>query len=207
MSEAENLSLVVDAHFHKDWPLLGLAVVPLACILGNSLVIAAVWTTKSLQTPTNYLLVSLACADLLIGVAVMPFNIYMSVNGLHWHLPAVTCYIYCVLDHGQACRSHQPAEYKTPKHKRRVYIAIGLTWVFSVCLSLPLVTGFNDATRYFLLHEHHCGIYSPYYMLCSSIFAFYLPCLIMSITYGFIFYTLKRDLDLFNFKKWLEASS
>lgn len=57
-----------------------LAVIPLACVIGNSLVIAAVWTTKSLQTPTNYLLVSLACADLLIGMLVMPFNIYVSVR-------------------------------------------------------------------------------------------------------------------------------
>lgn len=56
-----------------------LSIVPLICIFGNSLVISAVWTTKSLQTPTNYLLVSLACADLLIGALVMPFSIYILV--------------------------------------------------------------------------------------------------------------------------------
>lgn len=32
------------------------------------------------------------------------------------------------------------------------------------------------------------------YMLYSSIFAFYLPCAVMSITYGYIFYTLKKRL-------------
>src|SRR5690348_782544 len=73
----------------------------------------------------------------------------------------------------------RPAEYKTPKHKRRIYFAIVFTWLFSICLALPLVTGFNERTNYFLLYEHHCGIYSPVYMFCSSIFAFYLPCLIM----------------------------
>jgi hypothetical protein len=57
-----------------------LILVPIACIIGNLLVILAVWTTKSLQTPTNYLLVSLACADILIGALVMPFSIYISVN-------------------------------------------------------------------------------------------------------------------------------
>lgn len=43
-------------------------------------------------------------------------------------------------------------------------------------------------------NEHHCGIYSPIYMLCSSIFTFYLPSIIMSITYGYIFYTLRKRL-------------
>jgi hypothetical protein len=42
--------------------------------------VAAVLSNKSLQTPTNYLLVSLACADLMVGTMVMPFHIYMTVN-------------------------------------------------------------------------------------------------------------------------------
>lgn len=60
--------------------LLIFAVIPIACVFGNFLVVAAVWSTKSLQTPTNYLLVSLACADILIGLCVMPLNIYVSVT-------------------------------------------------------------------------------------------------------------------------------
>lgn len=32
------------------------------------------------------------------------------------------------------------------------------------------------------------------YMLYSSIFAFYLPCIVMSLTYGYIFWTLKKRL-------------
>ena len=88
----------------------------------------------------------------------------------------------------------KPAEYKTLKHKRRVYVAIAVAWIFSIALSLPLGTGFNTMTKHFVDTEHHCGIYNPIYMFCSSIFAFYLPCLIMSITYGYIFYTLRKRL-------------
>uniref|UniRef100_A0AC34FB05 G-protein coupled receptors family 1 profile domain-containing protein n=1 Tax=Panagrolaimus sp. ES5 TaxID=591445 RepID=A0AC34FB05_9BILA len=88
----------------------------------------------------------------------------------------------------------KPAEYKTHKHRKRVYFAIAFAWLFSIGLSLPLGTGFNTMTKYFVLNEHHCGIYSPIYMFCSSIFAFYLPCLIMSITYGYIFYALRKRL-------------
>uniref|UniRef100_A0A914EJA1 G-protein coupled receptors family 1 profile domain-containing protein n=1 Tax=Acrobeloides nanus TaxID=290746 RepID=A0A914EJA1_9BILA len=199
----------IDKNLQLTWHYLILAVVPIACIVGNCLVIAAVWTTRSLQTPTNYLLVSLAVADLVVGTCVMPFSIYLSINGLHWHLPAELCYFYCCLDVAASTSSiihlviisidrlvaaTKPAEYKTLKHRKRVYLAIGLAWGFSICLSLPLGTGFNTSTKYFLLKDHHCGIYSPIYMFSSSIFAFYLPCIIMSITYGYIFYTLKRRL-------------
>ncbi|KHN73943.1 Dopamine D2-like receptor [Toxocara canis] len=200
----------LDANLERQWHYLVLAVVPIACILGNCMVVAAVWTTRSLQTPTNYLLVSLAIADLVVGSFVMPFSIYLSVNSLHWHLPLPVCHFYCVLDVAASTCSivhlvlisvdrlvaaTKPAEYKTAKHRKRIYMAIGLAWIFSIGLSMPLGTGFNTKTRQFLLEEHHCGIYSPMYMFCSSIFAFYLPCLIMIITYSFIFYTLRKRLQ------------
>ncbi|WKY15434.1 hypothetical protein Q1695_000703 [Nippostrongylus brasiliensis] len=198
-----------DKRLQPEWGYLTLAVVPFVCILGNCMVVAAVWTTRSLQTPTNHLLVSLAMADLIVGAFVMPFSIYLSVNGLHWHLPLPVCHFYCVLDVAASTSSiihlvlisidrlvaaTKPAEYKTMKHKKRVYVAIVLTWIFSVGMSLPLGTGFNTRTKHFLLTEHHCGIYNPMYMLGSSIFAFYLPCFVMIITYGYIFYTLRKRL-------------
>lgn len=65
-----------------------------------------------------------------------------------------------------------------------MYLAIAFCWLFSLCLSLPLVFGFNADTERYLLEEHHCGIYSPTYMFGSSIFAFFLPLLFMSLIYG-----------------------
>lgn len=62
------------------WEYLFLSVIPIVCIVGNSMVIIAVWRTKNLQTPTNYLLVSLSIADLIVGAFAMPFHIYISVS-------------------------------------------------------------------------------------------------------------------------------
>uniref|UniRef100_A0AC35UFI8 G_PROTEIN_RECEP_F1_2 domain-containing protein n=1 Tax=Rhabditophanes sp. KR3021 TaxID=114890 RepID=A0AC35UFI8_9BILA len=75
-----------------------LAIFPISCVIGNILVILAVLTTKTLQTPTNYLLMSLAFADLLVGLILMPFNIYLSINQLRWHLGIKFCKIFVTLD-------------------------------------------------------------------------------------------------------------
>ena len=46
----------------------------LLCYAGNCLVIAAVFTTAKLRTVTNNFIVSLAAADLLVGIMVLPFS-------------------------------------------------------------------------------------------------------------------------------------
>ncbi|KAI6195098.1 G-PROTEIN-RECEP-F1-2 domain-containing protein [Aphelenchoides besseyi] len=200
----------LDQNFKLRWHWLVLVIVPIICIFGNTLVVLAVWTTKSLQTPTNYLLVSLAVADLLIGTVVMPFSIYVSINDLHFHLPVFMCHFYCLMDVSASTASivhlvlisidrlvaaTKPAEYKTMKHRKRVYYSIAFAWMFSALLALPLVSwGGNTKMKLYLRSEHRCGIYNPMYMLYSSLFAFFLPCLVMTITYGYIFYTLKKRL-------------
>lgn len=59
---------------------LALVLFPITCIFGNVLVVLAVLSERSLKTSTNFLLVSLACADLLVGTLVMPFSVYLTVK-------------------------------------------------------------------------------------------------------------------------------
>ncbi|CAB1340980.1 unnamed protein product [Coregonus sp. 'balchen'] len=55
----------------------------LAIVFGNVLVCLAVVRERSLQTTTNYLVVSLAVADLLVASLVMPWAVYLEVR-VHW---------------------------------------------------------------------------------------------------------------------------
>lgn len=69
------------------------------------------------------------------------------------HLPVMLCHFYCLLDVSASTSSivhlvlisidrlvaaTKPAEYKTLKHRRRVYGSIVFAWLFSGLLALPL---------------------------------------------------------------------
>lgn len=59
----------------RNWMFLLLIILVLAGGLGNILVCLAICLERRLQNVTNYFLLSLAVADLLVCVAVMPFGI------------------------------------------------------------------------------------------------------------------------------------
>nr|CAD7587121.1 unnamed protein product [Timema genevievae] len=54
--------------------LVVLGFIDIMVIVGNCLVIAAVFMSSKLRTVTNLFIVSLAVADLMVGVAVLPFS-------------------------------------------------------------------------------------------------------------------------------------
>ncbi|VVC29100.1 G protein-coupled receptor, rhodopsin-like,GPCR, rhodopsin-like, 7TM [Cinara cedri] len=64
----------------KNYWALGLVVFPILTLFGNVLVIISVCRERALQSVTNYFIVSLALADLLVALMVMPFAVYVLVS-------------------------------------------------------------------------------------------------------------------------------
>jgi len=66
----------------QNWPNLFLLVLVAAGVTGNTLVCCAVAVERKLRNVTNYFLVSLAVADLLVSLVVMPSCIAHDLIGM-----------------------------------------------------------------------------------------------------------------------------
>ena len=75
-----NASMVELEHVNNYWTIL-LIIFPMFTVFGNVLVVMSVVREKSLKTVTNYFICSLAVADIMVAVVVMPFAVYVEVSG------------------------------------------------------------------------------------------------------------------------------
>lgn len=74
-----------------------LAIICLMTIFGNLLVLLAVFINRHLRSTTNYFIVNLACADLLLGCFVLPFSAALEIDS-DWPFGRLFCDIWAALD-------------------------------------------------------------------------------------------------------------
>nr|AFH53996.1 D2-like dopamine receptor [Periplaneta americana] len=187
---------------YNYWALI-LVLFPIFTLFGNVLVILAVWRERTLQTVTNYFIVSLALADLLVAVVVMPFAVYVLVNGT-WGLPGFVCDFYIAMDVTCSTSSifnlvaisidryiavTQPIKYAKHKNNRRVWLTIALVWVISAAIGSPIVLGLNNTPDRL---PDLCLFYNSDFIIYSSLSSFYIPCIIMVFLYYNIFKALRN---------------
>jgi len=67
------------AVFVQPWALLLLAF-PVMTVFGNVLVCLSVYRERNLRTATNFFIVSLAVADVMVAILVMPLAVYVEVG-------------------------------------------------------------------------------------------------------------------------------
>ena len=77
-SESENSGFSMPQSKNYWAVILGLLCI--IVVIGNVLVIVSVFKEKVLQNVTNYFIVSLAVADLMVAGCVMPFSVYVLVS-------------------------------------------------------------------------------------------------------------------------------
>ena len=76
---------------HMLWGAAALSLIVVATAFGNILLCMAVLTEKRLQNMTNYFLASLAVADLLVAIIVMPLAVVIQVYGLSFNPFCYVC--------------------------------------------------------------------------------------------------------------------
>ena len=140
---------------------IALSMINLAVVLGNSLVIVAVVTTRKLRTVTNIYIVSLACADLMLGVAVLPFSISLEVVDT-WLWGNIWCSIWLAIDVLLCTASilslvaisldryvavTHPIRYPTIMSPARGRYLVSSVWILSFVICLPPLIGWNDGSQ------------------------------------------------------------
>lgn len=78
-----------------------LALINVMVIVGNCLVIAAVYYSSKLRSVTNFFIVSLAVADLMVGVAVLPFSATREVFDVSIFVLYIFLHLRCCLFIGE----------------------------------------------------------------------------------------------------------
>ncbi|XP_064601231.1 octopamine receptor 1-like [Liolophura sinensis] len=135
-----------------------LGVINVSVVFGNSLVIAAVFTSRKLRTVTNMFIVSLAVADLLLGIVILPFSIAYEVLD-YWIFGTFMCTIWLAVDVWLSTASilnlcaisldrylaiTEPIKYPNLMCPKRARILIASVWVLAFVICLPPLIGWND---------------------------------------------------------------
>nr|XP_044987568.1 D(4) dopamine receptor isoform X2 [Jaculus jaculus] len=171
-------------------------------LAGNSLVCISVASERALQTPTNYFIVSLAAADLLLAVLVLPLYVYSEVQGGAWLLSPRLCdalmamdvmlctasiFNLCAISVDRFVAVTVPLRYN--QQGRRQLLLIAATWLLSAAVAAPVLCGLNDVQG---RNPAVCRLEDRDYVVYSSVCSFFLPCPIMLLLYWATFRSLRR---------------
>ncbi|XP_069620271.1 5-hydroxytryptamine receptor 4 isoform X1 [Ranitomeya imitator] len=191
----------------------------LMTILGNLLVMVAVCRDRQLRKiKTNYFIVSLAFADLLVSVLVMPFGAIELVEE-KWIYGEMFCLVRTSLDvllttasilhlccisldryYAICC---QPLVYRNKMTPLRIALMLGGCWIIPTFISfLPIMQGWNSIGILDLIEKRkfikdsnstYCifMVNKPYAITCSVV-AFYIPFFLMVLAYYRIYVTARE---------------
>ncbi|KAI6235488.1 G-PROTEIN-RECEP-F1-2 domain-containing protein [Aphelenchoides besseyi] len=180
----------------------------LITVAGNVLVVVAVCTKKYLRNPTGYLIVSLAFADLIVGMVVMPLNSVFEMTNHVWLLGMTMCDIFhaldilastssiwnlCVISLDRYMAGQDPIGYRDKVSKRRITIAIIFVWVMSACLSFPAIIWWRHSSPHLYEDKYRCVFTDNWlYVGFSSLVSFYVPMILILFAYGRVFLIATR---------------
>ncbi|NXH73600.1 AA2DA protein, partial [Hydrobates tethys] len=172
----------------------------LATLVGNALVVVAVSTSRALRAPQNLFLVSLASADILVAVLVLPFSLANEVMG-YWYFGGLWCSLYLALDVllctasiGHLCAISLDRYWAVTRAARlnlrrspgRVKGMIGAVWAAAALVALPPLLRARAGGRECQLSQE------TWYVLASCAASFFAPCLVMVAVYCRIYHLTAR---------------
>lgn len=195
LSWHENLPVVVTVS-------LLLCIVIIATVIGNIFVIAAILLERNLRTVSNYLVLSLAVADLMVACLVMPLGAVYEVTQ-EWVLAPELCDVWTCCDVLCCTASilHLLAiavdrywavtivDYMRQRDVRKVGTMIFLVWSVAFVVSIAPIFGWKDKDyRSRVLNEKKCLVsQDAAYQVFATCSSFYVPLIMILLLYWRIF--------------------
>ncbi|KAG7215436.1 hypothetical protein INR49_022506 [Caranx melampygus] len=188
-----------------NWPALVFGILLIVVIIcGNLLVCLSVFTEKALKTTTNYFIVSLAVADLMLAVLVLPLFVFSEFQDGVWTLGMTVCdglmtmdvmlctasiFNLCAISIDRFIAVSIPLNYNRKHVDMRQTILLSATWILALAVASPVMFGINNVPG---RDPSECKLENDDYVLYSSVCSFFIPCPIMLLLYCGMFRGLRR---------------
>ncbi|XP_065098902.1 5-hydroxytryptamine receptor 7 [Paramisgurnus dabryanus] len=190
---------------HVEKVLIGgvLTLLTFLTVCGNLLVVISVCFVKKLKQPSNYLIVSLAVADLSVAVVVMPFVSITDLIGGQWIFGRVFCNVFiamdvmcctasimtlCVISIDRYLGITKPLTYPVRQSGKCMAKIVLSVWLLSASITLPPLFGWAQNVN----DDKVCLISQDLgYTIYSTAVAFYIPMSVMLIMYYRIYRVAK----------------
>ncbi|TFK04223.1 paired amphipathic helix protein Sin3a [Platysternon megacephalum] len=187
------------------------SMIGISATVGNILVIWVVKLNPAFQTNTFYFIVSLALADIAMGILVMPLAIVVSLGVvIHFYSCLFMCCLLVVFSNASILsllaiaidrylRVKLPTRYRIITTKRRIWVALGICWLLSLLTGFVPMFGWNqriDTKRPSELKCQFPSVMRMDYMVYFNFFAWILiPLILMCALYIEIFYIIRTKLS------------
>ncbi|XP_017119221.1 probable G-protein coupled receptor No18 [Drosophila elegans] len=180
-------------------------VIILVTVVGNTLVILAVLTTRRLRTVTNCFVMNLAITDWLVGTCVMPPSVVLYITGT-WRFGWILCDIWisldillctgsilslCAISLDRYLAVTQPLTYsKKRRSKRLALLMILVVWITALSITCPPYLGWYEAGRHQAEFVDCRYNQNKGYVVFSAMGSFFIPLTVMLYVYVKIGYVL-----------------
>ncbi|XP_030647155.1 5-hydroxytryptamine receptor 2B [Chanos chanos] len=213
-----NATAPEEADGQLQWASLLILLVIIPTIVGNILVILAVSLERKLQNATNYFLMSLAVADLLVGLLVMPIALVTVLYNSDWPLPEYVCPIWlflnvlfstasimhlCAISLDRYIAIKKPIQHSQYNSRTKAMAKIAMVWLISIGIAIPIpikgLKNYHVPNNVTFNSNHTCLLTKESFrkfIVFGSLAAFFIPLAIMMIIYLLTIQVLRKKVHL-----------